>query len=285
MGIIELLAWLQETITATLDASKREISALWTTQLGRIDAAIANPETTAASFKAVVDSCEEFNVAVGAEHKRFFERMDEFLAELAVRLQAHIDGLGFGRKPTEDERVLRLRAVARKHTEQLYRHTTERVVFNLRATAADDFAGAVHDIRQYRVDPREVLYMLEKEKLHVDEHPTVEPFTVGGFCVGPASRSGRPLVLRTVCRYCSTVFYGKSAREVAKQKPYLEKLLLRQCPVKPDVLCVDSLELARVTHTGPSDEFVVSLRDAHKEHYKSARADRNRRYYVNQRDK
>jgi len=155
----------------------------------------------------------------------------------------------------------------------------------LRDTAADDFAGAVHEIRQYRVNPWEVLSILEKEKLVDEVYPPVDPFVVDGFCVGPASRGGRPLVLRTVCRYCTTVFHGKSAREVAKQKPYLEKLLLRQCPVKPDVVCVDSLELARVTHTGPSDEFVVSLRDAHKEHYKSARADRNRRYYVNQRDK
>jgi len=72
MGIDELMEWIRETKTATLDASKREITVLWNTQLGRIDAAIANPETTPASFKAVVDSCEEFNVAVDAEHKRFF---------------------------------------------------------------------------------------------------------------------------------------------------------------------------------------------------------------------
>jgi len=283
MVYAELVEWMRETKASTLDASKREIAMLWTTQLGRIDAAIANPETTPASFKAVVNSCEEFTVAVDAEHNLFFERMDAFLAEMAQRMQAQIDALGTRCKPSVNPRVLRMRAVYKKNVQETYGNTPGRLVIHMRATAADDFAEAVHEIRQYRVDPREVLSMLEKEKLNADVHPSVPPFIVGGFCVGPASRSGRPLVLRTVCRYCTTVFHGKSAREVAKQKPYLEHLLLRQCPVKPEVVCVDSLELARVTHTSPSDEFVVSLRDAHKEHYKSVRADRNRRYYVNQR--
>jgi len=261
----ELISWLYLVIENTLDAAKREMTVRWNAHLDRIDAAIASPETTAASFKEVVDSCEDFNDGVEAVHKVHSEKMDVILAELEERMQACIDALGTGGKPTENANVLRLRAVKRMNIVLMYRHTTARVVSQLKDTAANDFAGAVHEIRQYRVDPREVLFLLEKERLDKEEHPTVEPFFVDGFCVGPATRSGRPLVVRTVCRYCTTVFHGKSTRDVVSKKPYLEKLLLRPCPKKPEVLCVDSLELARVTHTGPSDEFVVSLRDAHKE--------------------
>lgn len=278
------MSWLQQAIEDTLDASKREVIAHWQDHLSLVDSMLASPDTTAARFKEVVDSCRDFNLAIEDVHKRHFVRVNATLGELEGRLQAHIDGLGTGGKPTENKSVLRLRAVKKAHIDKIYRHTPARIVSQLKVSTANDFAGAVHEIRQYRVNPADMIFLLEKEKRDAEEHPRVEPFVVDGFCVGPATRNGRPLVLRQVCRHCTTVFHGKCAREVVSKRPYLETLLLRQCPSKPEVLCVDSLELARITHTGPSDEYVVSLRDAYKEHYKSVRAEANKRYYANRRD-
>ena len=277
MSLSEMGVWFQDTKNTMLACVQREMRTLWTTHLSRIDVAIANPGTTPATFKEVLAS-SVFDAQIKQLRASYFEQLEAVFATFSVQYQAGINDLGRLPTPADPEwkrnYLLRMRA----NTQKMFAGTTAGIVRGSRETAVEDFASDLAEICVHRADPGEVLRMLEKEKFEEVTHPAVTPFMVDGLLVGPTSRSGHPLVLRKVCGHCGTAFHGTSVHKVVAKKRYLEEILMRQCPLGPGVLCVDALQLARVTHTGPSDEYVQSLRDVCTDHYKAARADINKRH-------
>lgn len=281
MSLSEMGVWFQETKNTMLAGVQRDMRALWNMHLNLIDVAIANPATTPAAFKEALAS-SVFDAQIKQLRASYFEQLEAVFATFSVQYQAGIDGLRRLPTPADPEWKRKYLLRMRAGTHKMFANTVAGIVRGSRETAVEDFASDLAEICVHRADPGEVLRMLEKEKFDEVTHPAVTPFTVDGLLVGPTSRSGHPLVLRKVCGHCGTAFHGTSVHKVVEKKRYIEELLMRQCPLGSGVRCVDALELARVTHTGPSDEYVQSLRDVCTDHYKSARADINKRYYEKQ---